>query len=265
MAFALMEGARLSLIPTQRRATLTTPQASLHATDRIIAPPVTGLLTLGFNTGRFPPTLPACYRASWQLPGPDSHRQATTSLRTRRSATSTHSLSSRPAGRTPDLVQVVLQIGLERLDRHPSTPGAPLFALTFSQACQTSHFEISNGLPDDFSSFTQTPPKPHGFWLIRTNTATDDPAPSLHPHYRSFITTTSRSASAPRNGTHTPGLDPGLLPLADTAHTNRRQAVSGTRLLTFRARAADQAHVASMPDTTWPVNGHPPGSLPGLR
>jgi hypothetical protein len=26
----------------------------------------------------------ACYRASWQPPGPDSHRQATTSLRTRR-------------------------------------------------------------------------------------------------------------------------------------------------------------------------------------
>ena len=65
--------------PTQRRAKLTTPQASLHATDRIIAPPLTGLLTLGFNAGRFPPTLPACYRASWQLPGPDSHRQATTS------------------------------------------------------------------------------------------------------------------------------------------------------------------------------------------
>ena len=79
MAFALMEGARHSLIPTRRRVTLTTPQASLHATDRIIAPPSTGLLTLGFNAGRFPPTLPACYRASWQLPGPDSHRQATTS------------------------------------------------------------------------------------------------------------------------------------------------------------------------------------------
>jgi hypothetical protein len=79
MAFALMEGARHSLIPTRRRATLTTPQASLHATHRIIASPLTGLLTLGFNAGRFPPTLPACYRASWQLPGPDSHRQATTS------------------------------------------------------------------------------------------------------------------------------------------------------------------------------------------
>lgn len=78
MAFALMEGARHSLIPTQRRATLTTPQASRHATDRIFAPPFTGLLTLGFDAGRFPPTSPVCYRASWQLPGPDFHRQATT-------------------------------------------------------------------------------------------------------------------------------------------------------------------------------------------
>ena len=43
--------------------------------------PLEGLLTLGFDTGRFPPMPPACYRASWQLPGPDSHRQATTSLR----------------------------------------------------------------------------------------------------------------------------------------------------------------------------------------
>ena len=46
--------------------------------------PLTGLPTLGPGAGRFPPTPPACYRASWQLPGPDSHRQATTSLRTRR-------------------------------------------------------------------------------------------------------------------------------------------------------------------------------------
>jgi hypothetical protein len=39
-----------------------------------------GLLTLGFDPARFPAEPPACYRASWQLPGPDSHRQATTSL-----------------------------------------------------------------------------------------------------------------------------------------------------------------------------------------
>jgi len=47
--------------------------------------PLAGLLTLGFDPARFPAEPPACYRASWQLPGPDSHRQATTSLRTRRS------------------------------------------------------------------------------------------------------------------------------------------------------------------------------------
>ena len=38
-----------------------------------------GLLTLGFDPNRFQTEPPACYRASWQLPGPDSHRQATTS------------------------------------------------------------------------------------------------------------------------------------------------------------------------------------------
>ncbi len=43
--------------------------------------PPTGLLTLRFNAGRFPPTLAACYRASWQLPGPDSHRLAKTSFK----------------------------------------------------------------------------------------------------------------------------------------------------------------------------------------
>jgi hypothetical protein len=47
--------------------------------------PRTGLLTLRFDTARFQTTPAACYRAPWRLPGPDSHRQATTSLR--RSAT----------------------------------------------------------------------------------------------------------------------------------------------------------------------------------
>jgi hypothetical protein len=32
------------------------------------------------------------------------------------------------------------------------------------------------------------------------------------------------------------------------------------RLLLFRTEAADQAHVAFMPDTAWPISGHPPGS-----
>src|SRR5579863_5639214 len=48
--------------------------------------PLTGLSTLGSGPARFQTEPPACYRASWQLPGPDFHRQATTSLRTARSA-----------------------------------------------------------------------------------------------------------------------------------------------------------------------------------
>jgi hypothetical protein len=47
--------------------------------------PPEGLLTPGSDPARFQTKPPACYRASWQLPGPDFHRQATTSLRTARS------------------------------------------------------------------------------------------------------------------------------------------------------------------------------------
>ena len=137
----------------------------------------------------------------------------------------------------------------------PSTPGAPLFALTFSQASCTAHFEITNGLSGDFNSFTRLLPNPTGS-VDRTNTATDDPAPSLHPHYRGFPTTTSRSASRIRNGTHTHAAR-GLLPLT---HPETRTSSVGFGLLPFHAEAADRARVASMPDTAWPVSGHPPGS-----
>ena len=66
--------------PTRYRAgEVTTRQASLHATDRSVARPP-GRLTLGFDPARFQTDPPACYRAPWRLPGPDFHRQATTSL-----------------------------------------------------------------------------------------------------------------------------------------------------------------------------------------
>lgn len=42
MAFALISGARHSLSPPQEGGPLTTPQASLHATDRCFAPPLKG-------------------------------------------------------------------------------------------------------------------------------------------------------------------------------------------------------------------------------
>ncbi len=96
MAFALRDWARLFLAPALRRATLTARQASLHAADRSVAPPE-GLSTLGFDPARFQTEPPACYRASWQLPGPDSHRLATTSLCSDQVTRSNH---LRNAGRT---------------------------------------------------------------------------------------------------------------------------------------------------------------------
>jgi hypothetical protein len=72
MAFAVKHSARLSLFRPKTVA-LTARQASLDATDRSLAPPK-GLSTLGFDPTRFQTEPPACYRASWQLPGPDSHR-----------------------------------------------------------------------------------------------------------------------------------------------------------------------------------------------
>jgi hypothetical protein len=67
--------------PTHTGRRVTTRQASLHVTDRSVAHPHPGRSTLGFDPARFQTTPPACYRAPWRLPGPDSHRQATTSLR----------------------------------------------------------------------------------------------------------------------------------------------------------------------------------------
>ena len=64
--------------------------------------PPKGLSTLRFSTGRFPPALAACYRASWQLPGPDFHRLADTSLRVDHLnvTTSWSSLCTHAAGHT---------------------------------------------------------------------------------------------------------------------------------------------------------------------
>jgi hypothetical protein len=78
MAFAVKHSARLSLFRPKTVA-LTARQASLDATDRWVAPPI-GLSTLGFDPARFQTEPPACYRASWQLPGRDSHPLAATSL-----------------------------------------------------------------------------------------------------------------------------------------------------------------------------------------
>src|SRR5664279_5331214 len=97
-------------------------------------------------------------------------------------------------------------------------------------------------------------------WLLEQQ-LTNEPAPSLHSDYRSFITTTSRSAGAHRIGTQR--LTVSAARRAPSRHQQPSQATGSrisTRLPTFPVAAADQARAAFTPDTTWPVNGFPPDS-----
>jgi hypothetical protein len=70
-----------------------------------------------------------------------------------------------------------------------------------------------------------------------------------------FTANTSRSASKRRNRYSMPPVSAvGTLPLAARrTDPQARTAAFDARLLTFRARAADQDHAASTPGTTWPT------------
>jgi hypothetical protein len=78
MAFAVRDAARLSLSPPKGRAHQRRGRLRFMLRTAWSLPP-TGLSTLGFDPAHYQTEPPACYRASWQLPGPDSQRLATTS------------------------------------------------------------------------------------------------------------------------------------------------------------------------------------------
>ena len=97
----------------------------------------------------------------------------------------------------------------------PSTPGAPLLAFTLP--IRLPYLPLRDIKRLVLTTSARSPSSSRTAPVDRTNTATDDPAPSLHPHYRSFTTTTSRSASTPRDGTQPLTFLPlGALPLATT-------------------------------------------------
>ncbi len=98
MAFALKDGARLSLSPLARAHSRRGRLRLTLRTARLL--PLEGLLTLGFGPARFQTEPPACYRAPWRLPGPDSHRLATTSFRSSQ-VTSSSTSPSRSLGALP--------------------------------------------------------------------------------------------------------------------------------------------------------------------
>ena len=96
----------------------------------------------------------------------------------------------------PDLVIVVLQIRLEVLDRLTIHPGGTLVRLDSPYASHTSCFGIETACPPDPTCPLVS--SQNSRLLAQT---TDEPAPSLHPHYQGFTTTTGRSAGARRDGT----------------------------------------------------------------
>jgi hypothetical protein len=94
VAFTLIEGARLSLFPPCGRH-FNGAAGFASCSGPPSCSPFSGLSTVRFDPGRFPPAPATCYRASWQLPGPDSHRQATTSFRPRHGPTGHLPISGR--------------------------------------------------------------------------------------------------------------------------------------------------------------------------
>ena len=84
------------------------------------------------------------------------------------------------------------------------------------------------------------------------------------PASRGFTTTTGRSASERRDWYSMPPVSAvGTLPLATLGGLRPRVDDFAARLLTFRARAADQAHAAFTPGTAWPVIGTPARLITG--
>src|SRR5664280_2813103 len=80
----------------------------------------------------------------------------------------------------------------------------------------------------------------------------------LHSHYRSFTATMRRSAGEHGNGTQ-------LLTVSAARSAPYRPVKPPrnsirARLPKFPAKAAGKGHAASVPDTAWPIHGHPPDS-----
>src|SRR5450759_1295984 len=145
-----------------------------------------------------------------------------------------------------------------------STPGAPLLAATRLYASHTCCLGISNGLTCDVGMF---PLFLLGNAPVDRIDSPDWPVPWPHPHRQwagaSQLLRTGPPASV-ASVLSAFGFCLGTLPLsARWLYKPMNGRRIDTRLLTFRARAADQAHAASTPGTTWPISGSPARLIPG--
>ena len=135
-----------------------------------------------------------------------------------------------------------------------STPGAPLLARTFSHASIDEALVDLKRLHLRLGSSLGSSPDRVGLGLTLVC-----PAPSLQPHYRTFIATTGRPAPVPRIGTLPLAVARRLRsslsrPGGTNTHSTGR-SVSGRQVLLFRASACDEL--------TPPIHRAPPGQHAG--
>src|SRR5664279_3924887 len=131
---------------------------------------------------------------------------------------------------------------------HPSTPGAPLLALTLRYASHTRCLEILNGLSFDFGSLTRSLPD---LLVARTNFPR-----MVRPLRSPSITEASALLWAGPNADPATVLNPSRFPPLETLPLaiGFPLAVSGLAFPRSVVKAADRARVAYMPGTAWPVN-----------
>jgi hypothetical protein len=83
----------------------------------------------------------------------------------------------------------------------------------------------------------------------------DDDAPSVQPHYRTFVPTTGVSAPVPRIGTQT-------LTVTDRLGFSLSIGMTGSCV---PYRSLSQGHAAFMPDAGWAVGRLPPTLARGIE
>src|ERR1035437_9300202 len=146
-----------------------------------------------------------------------------------------------------------------------STPGAPLLAATRLYASHTCCLGMSNGLTCDVGMF---PLFLLGNAPVDRIHIPDEPVPWLHPHIQTAGASQLLRTGPPASAASVLGAFGFCLSTLPLSARWLYKPMNGrridTRLLTFRARAADQAHAASTPGTTWPIHGrtrqaHPEG------
>ena len=137
----------------------------------------------------------------------------------------------------------------------PARPYSPSPSI---QASHTSRLEIRNGLPDAFSSSMRLLPGIRPVDQMNNSHGRPGPfaPPPLQGPHRYYGPVRQRARHRYSRPSRPRRLGHSLSPPAAGGSI-------GARLLTFRTRAADQAHAASAPGTAWPVNGHPARLIPG--